>query len=36
METILGEDDFLDIGRGDWMKGMGEDAYLGEIGTCSV
>ena len=36
MEIILGDDDFLDIGRGDWMKGMGEGACLGEMGTCSV
>ena len=36
MEIILGDDDFSDIGRGDWTKGIGEGAYLGDMGTCSV
>ena len=36
MEIILGDDDFLDIGRGDWMKGIGEGVYLGDVGTCLV
>ena len=36
MVIISGDDDFLDMGRGDWMKGMGEGAYLGEVGICSA
>ena len=27
-----GSDDFSDIGRGDSQKGMGDGAYLGDVG----
>ena len=36
--TISGDDDFWDMGRGDWQRGIstGDGAYLGEMGVRSV
>ena len=30
---ISGAEDWVDIGRGDSQKGMGDGAYLGEVGS---
>ena len=35
MAMILGEGDFLEIGRGDSQNGIGDGAYLGEVGIGS-
>ena len=32
---ISGTEDWVDIGRGDSQKGMGDGAYLGEVGLGS-
>ena len=35
MAMISGEGDFSEIGRGDLQNGIGDGAYLGEVGFCS-
>ena len=35
MATILGRDDSSEIGRGDRQNGIGDSAYLGDVGIGS-